>query len=108
TQCKLTVLLLLCCIGLYYPTQAQKACDLELTLVEPREGQTIPYGDTADLVYMIRNLGPDTLDLTDTLYLTIEGFPFTSILYADLSPGDTVTYKVLSAWSDTKTDDTMA
>lgn len=94
--------------GILPTTAQQKFCDLELSILSPLEGQIIPYGDTANLVYMIKNLGPDTLDLTDTIYFTIEGFPFTSSVVENLLPGDTVMSTFLSAWSDTTISDTLA
>lgn len=93
--------------GNFHTVAQQKFCDLEITILSPSEGQVIPYGDTANLDYVIKNLGPDTLDLSDTIYFSVDLLPFNSSIAANLSPGDSITSTFLSTWHDTTTNDTL-
>lgn len=98
---------LLCAIILFsVSSYAQKHCDLAIHILTPADGEEIPYGDTVDLNYSIVNLGPDTLDITDTIFIANSLIPFFSVIWPDstIIPGDSLTATIISAWNDESED----
>lgn len=56
---------------------AQRTINLEVTLVKPTSTQTIERGVAVDLLAVVKNLGPDSLKLTDSTlwWWTLSGSP---------------------------------
>lgn len=71
---------------------AQKHCDLSLTILTPIEGETIPFGQTAELKFSIKNLGPNDLMATDSVFITSEGDISYSLYIPQIASGDSIEY----------------
>lgn len=98
---------LLCAVVFFtVSSYAQKHCDLAIHILTPADGEVIPYGDTANLRYTIINLGPDTLDITDTIFIANSVMPFYSVIWPDtaMGVGDSLTATIMSAWNDESDD----
>lgn len=95
------------CLGLNKSLYAQKHADLQLSIVSPRPGEVIPYGDTAYLICSVKNLGPETIDsATSPVYISIvNSAPFPSIFYPTLAPGDSAERPILGSWSSEVADE---
>jgi hypothetical protein len=68
--------------------------DLENKFLEPKDSHFIKLPSTLDIKFSVKNLGPDTLFVGDTIsygYLFFKQFPYTFYeLKKNLNPGDSV------------------
>lgn len=86
---------------LAFSLNAQKVCDLKMSITNPVNNVVVPYGDTVHLFATIQNNGPDTIMPTDTIWYQAIGFPAASIVYGvTMFPGDTITRRKMSGWAD--------
>lgn len=70
-------LLLVLLVAASTTTFAQRSINLEVTLVSPTSSQTIQNGTPVDIKAIVKNLGPDSLRMSDstTWFMTISGTP---------------------------------
>jgi len=88
----------------------QKNVDLKLSIISPLNGAIIPFGDTAQVIISIKNLGPDTLTMnSDSLFYTTSIFPTVySSASVNLAPFDSVTYMALYTINNAEEDATKS
>lgn len=101
------IAVLLLQLSLWGKSHAQKYCDLSVSVLTPIDGAVIAPGDTAFVSYRIMNWGPDTLTVSDTLSVYLNGYYFWYVA-EEILPGQFFDELMLGVWQgDEEADDTL-
>jgi hypothetical protein len=88
------LLLLAFCVSFTSLYSQYRYVDLENKFLEPKDSHFLKLPNTLDIKFSVKNLGPDTLYVGDTIsyaYLFLKSFPYTFYeLSKNIYPGDSV------------------
>lgn len=94
------LLTILLCLSAWNLTAQTRNCDLSLNIVSPTNNFVVPFGDTVVVFISIKNNGPDSILVSDTIGHQLVGEPYTIItLDSIIAPGDSIIVKSLTGFA---------
>jgi hypothetical protein len=95
------IIILIACLGWFASAQSQRSIDMWLTMVSPIEYDFVQNGKPMDVRVNVKNMGPGTMDITDTVIISLfydgdsvinGGKPMQKWYQGNLKPGEDATF----------------